>query len=80
MFSPDGKWLAFWSNGQIKKIPVSGGTAVTLAETDNPYGVSWTGDQILLGVGDTAATPAGGVRVRLASSRCRQTADQPRRW
>ena len=79
VFSPDGKWLAFWSNGQLKKIPVSGGTAVTLASTDNPFGVSWTGDRILLGAGDNAATPVG-ERVRLASSQCRQTADPPRRW
>ena len=60
VFSPDGKWLAFWSNGQIKKVPVSGGTAVTLAETENPFGVSWTGDQILVGAGDAAAAPVGG--------------------
>ncbi len=50
IFSPDGKWLAFWSDGQLKKIPVSGGTAVTLASVDNPFGVSWTGERILLGV------------------------------
>ena len=60
VFSPDGKWLAFWSKGQIKKVPVSGGTAVTLAETENPFGASWAGDQILVGTGDPAAAPVGG--------------------
>jgi eukaryotic-like serine/threonine-protein kinase len=60
VFSPDGKWLAFWSKGQMKKVPVSGGTAVPLAETENPLGASWTGDQILVGVGDPSAAPVGG--------------------
>ena len=44
-----GAWIAFWSNGALKKIPVSGGSAVQLAEVDNPLGLSWTGDQILVG-------------------------------
>ena len=29
-FSPDGEWLAFAYQGQLKKIPVAGGTAITI--------------------------------------------------
>jgi Tol biopolymer transport system component len=52
VFSPDGQWLAFWSDNQIKKIPVAGGTPVTLAKAANPLGINWTGDRITLGVDD----------------------------
>ncbi len=30
--SPDGKWLGFYANSKLKKIPVAGGDAVTLAD------------------------------------------------
>ena len=49
VFSPDGQWVAFWSDNALRKVPITGGTAVTLAETGNPLGMSWTGDRILLG-------------------------------
>jgi serine/threonine-protein kinase len=32
-FSPDGQWIAFTANGTLKKVPVSGGAALTLAES-----------------------------------------------
>ena len=31
-FSPDGKWIAFFSNGKLKKISVNGGTPETLCD------------------------------------------------
>jgi Tol biopolymer transport system component len=49
VFSPDGAWIAYWSNGALKKIPVGGGSAIQLAEIDNPLGLTWTGDQIVVG-------------------------------
>ena len=33
-FSPDGKWIGFFANGQLKKIPREGGEPVTLCEAD----------------------------------------------
>jgi len=48
-FSPDGKSLAFWSAGAIKRIPTTGGTPVTLAEGfGNPFGVSWDDSGLLV--------------------------------
>jgi eukaryotic-like serine/threonine-protein kinase len=50
IFSPDGQWVAFWSESDLKKVPIAGGTPVTLAAgVSNPSGSSWTGDRILLG-------------------------------
>ncbi|MDP3720495.1 MAG: protein kinase [Acidobacteriota bacterium] len=65
VFSPDGAWIAFWSNGALKKIPVSGGSAIQLAEIDNPLGLTWTGDQIVVGQARAVLqVPADGGTVR----------------
>ncbi len=44
-FSPDGEWLAFVAGQQLKKLPVAGGAAITLADTvsANP-GLAWLDD------------------------------------
>jgi len=31
-FSPDGRWVAFFANGKLKKVPATGGAAVTLCD------------------------------------------------
>jgi serine/threonine-protein kinase len=64
-FSPDGQWIAFWSGGGLKKIAVSGGVPVTVADTaTGNYGASWSGDWILFGAGSSGiyrVPAAGGV-------------------
>jgi serine/threonine-protein kinase len=40
-FSPDGQWVGFFAGGKLKKVPVSGNGALTLASAANPYGASW---------------------------------------
>src|SRR5262245_14393981 len=47
-FSPDGQWVGFWAGGKIKKVSLSGGAPVALCEAENPWGVSWTGDNTIL--------------------------------
>jgi len=65
VFSPDGAWIAFWSNGTLKKIPVAGGSAIELAQVDNPLGLTWTGDQIVVGQPRTVLqVPADGGTVQ----------------
>jgi serine/threonine-protein kinase len=49
LFSPDGQWVAFWSANELKKVPITGGTPVTLAAVTNPLGMSWSGERILMG-------------------------------
>ena len=49
LFSPDGQWVAFWSSNELKKVPITGGTPVPLAAVSNPFGMSWSGDRILMG-------------------------------
>ena len=54
-FSPDGQWLAFWSNQStaLQKIAISGGAPVTIGPAANPFGATWGRDgQILFGQSD----------------------------
>src|SRR5262249_24928691 len=51
VFSPDGQWIAYFSNGHLKKIRVIGGAPTTLCEAGAPWGASWTGERILFGEG-----------------------------
>jgi serine/threonine-protein kinase len=43
-FSPDGQWVAFFAGGKLKKISVTGGAPVTLADAPNARGGSWGDD------------------------------------
>ncbi len=49
-FSPDGRWLGYWSQsgGQLKKIPVSGGTPVKLCDVSYLYGAVWQEDDTIV--------------------------------
>ncbi len=35
-FSPDGTWIGFFADGKLKKVPISGGAPITLAESIPP--------------------------------------------
>lgn len=54
-FSPDGESLAFVTQGggrfQLKRISVAGGAAVTLAEINGNFGVTWDEHGIIVGQG-----------------------------
>jgi serine/threonine-protein kinase len=66
VFSPDGQSIAFWSvaDGTVKRIAISGGTAVTICPATRPFGMSWDTDGILFGQG-----PAGIMRVRASGGK-----------
>jgi len=56
VFSPDGQSIAYYrrdtaTSGTISRIPTAGGTPQTLCPFDNPFGMSWDGDQLLIGRG-----------------------------
>ena len=62
-FSPDGQWIGFYSgrDGALKKVALSGGAAVTLAEATQPFGASWGADDtILLGQGSQGIIQVAG--------------------
>src|SRR4029434_1731883 len=44
-FSPDGQWIGFFTRDELKKVPLSGGTAVSLSNVPPiPAGASWGED------------------------------------
>ena len=47
-FSPDGKWVAFFAQGQLQKAEVSGGAPIRLVEAPNPYGGTWNDDNTII--------------------------------
>jgi len=75
-FSPDGRWIVFRRNTtrELVKIPVSGGSAVTLVSGMDPYSPHWgTDDGIVFGSpgGNFRISPAGGKPERLRQVRGR---------
>ena len=68
-FSPDGQSVGFWGQGpnQLRRVSLSGGTPVTIADVpNNPSGASWGDDDMILfgqpegimRVSGTGGTPA----------------------
>ncbi len=51
--SPDGKWVGFWSDNAIRKVPIEGGEVATVCPTKavlGPHGAAWgAGDVIVFG-------------------------------
>jgi Tol biopolymer transport system component len=43
-FSPDGKWIGFFADGKMKRIPVLGGAPVVLCDARNARGANWGDD------------------------------------
>ena len=49
VFSPDGEWIAYYAQGQLRRIPVAGGASVTLAPSlENGFELHWTPDGSIL--------------------------------
>ena len=47
-FSPDGKHLGFFADGELRRVSLGGGSRVTLAETSSPRGGVWLPDDTIL--------------------------------
>lgn len=66
-WSPDGRWIAFFADGKLKKIAASGGTAQTVATIPGFQDAAWgaagqivfgsTNRAAILGISDTGGTP-----------------------
>jgi serine/threonine-protein kinase len=48
MLSPDGRWVAFFAELKLKKVPTTGGAVVTLAEAPNPRAGWWAEDDTIV--------------------------------
>lgn len=46
-FSPDGRWLAYFSKDGLWKVALQGGSPVAICEAHSPYGGAWTPDDTI---------------------------------
>jgi serine/threonine-protein kinase len=61
--SPDSQWIGFFQGGSLKKMPVSGGAAISICPTDGIRGASWGDDGSIVFAtfaGELMSVPAGG--------------------
>jgi serine/threonine protein kinase/Tol biopolymer transport system component len=83
-FSPDGKWVAYFANGLLKKAPLAGGVAETVCEASNPRGGVWSDDgSIIFTPGTDNAlfqVPANGGTPKPVSSLDGSARERSHRW
>jgi serine/threonine-protein kinase len=46
--SPDDRWIGFWEDNRLRKVPISGGVPTTLCEADLPFGMDWGPDNTIV--------------------------------
>jgi eukaryotic-like serine/threonine-protein kinase len=68
-WSPDSRWFGFFAGGKLKKIEVTGGSAITLCDAPSPRGGSCSREDItvfaVFGVGLYRMPAAGGTPILL---------------
>ncbi|TKJ33294.1 MAG: hypothetical protein CEE38_20820 [Planctomycetes bacterium B3_Pla] len=47
-FSPDSRWVGFFTKDKLKKVSLLGGDSVALCDARNPRGASWTTDGTII--------------------------------
>jgi Tol biopolymer transport system component len=47
-FSPDGRWIGFWSTRTLRKVPAAGGVVMTVVEGASFLGTSWGTDDTIV--------------------------------
>ena len=80
VFSPDGRSIAYWDQGAIKRIAIGGGTAVPLGQSARLWGMSWSGDEIVYGEGSLGimrVSAEGGMPEQIARVESTELAASP---
>ncbi len=47
-WSPDGRYIGFFSRGKMNKVLATGGPVIALAEADNPRGATWCSSDVIV--------------------------------
>jgi serine/threonine-protein kinase len=83
-FSPDGAWLAFMTRSELKKIPISGGSPIRLADVRNPRGGDWSSDGVIVfsprSRGGLSLVPAAGGEVQALTEVDAEGRFESHRW
>jgi serine/threonine-protein kinase len=54
-FSPDGHWIGYVTPGEMRKVPVTGGTSIKLCDVDRVRGASWGPDGTIVFAGSPSS-------------------------
>ena len=46
--SPDDRWVGFWADKKLMKVPVEGGVPAALCDVASPFGFSWGADDRII--------------------------------
>jgi eukaryotic-like serine/threonine-protein kinase len=81
-FSPDGAWVGFLANGQLRKVPINGGAAIALPEVSLVNGAAWgRNDVIVISAQNRLTTlPANGGPSRPISVLDSASGETSQRW
>ena len=83
-FSPDGKWIAFFSRGKLRKAPVSGGAPSTICAAPLPRGGAWVSEDTIVfapqTTGGLSAVPASGGEPRSLTKADVAARERSHRW
>ncbi len=83
-FSPDGRWLAFFADGKLKKTAVAGGTVVTVADALDSRGGVWLPDDTIVFAPGTsvglARVPAAGGTPATVTALEAERRERTHRW
>jgi len=83
-WSPDGAYVAFFANGKLQKLAVSGGTPQVLATVQAARGGSWGSKGVIIYEPDAESTiwrvNADGTGAAPVTKRFANEADQSHRW
>ena len=82
-WSPDSRFIAFFTLTRLKKVGVSGGPVQTLCDTDEPRGGAWNRDDVILFAGNSGplmrVQASGGAPVA-ATTLNKARAEETHRW
>jgi serine/threonine protein kinase len=46
--SPDNRWIGFWADGKLKRVPVEGGVPSTICDAPSLFGANWGRDNTIV--------------------------------
>ena len=83
-FSPDGRWIGFFADGQLKKVAVSGGEPISLIEVGLNRGGAWGPDGTIVyspaSDSPLMAIPSGGGTPRQLTQMDVEGQERTHRW
>jgi Tol biopolymer transport system component len=83
-WSPDSRFLDYIAEGKLRKVPVSGGPPVVIAETPGGFDGTWGAGNVILydgAAGDSIrGVPASGGNVRIYTTLDRKVGDSQHAW